>query len=127
MFETVLFPIDQSRESMVTASKALEIAHNHKSRLIVLSVVQAEHPKSEETQAVSSLLEGAREKIEQEGVSCDVVERKGNPAFVICDVADEMNADLIVMGTRGLDLGADKESTASRVIELAPCPVLVVP
>ena len=51
-----------------------------------------------------------------------------SPAFVICDVADEINADVIVMGTRGLTLEADEApSTASRVIQLAPCPVMVVP
>ncbi|HJN37112.1 MAG TPA: universal stress protein, partial [Prochlorococcaceae cyanobacterium Fu_MAG_50] len=69
----------------------------------------------------------ARHQVEEAGVACEVVERQGNPAFVICDVADEMNVDVIVMGTRGVNLEADSESTASRVIQLAPCPVLVVP
>ena len=58
---------------------------------------------------------------------CEVVEREGKPAFVICDVADELNVDVIVMGTRGVNLEDDTESTAVRVIQLAPCPVLVVP
>jgi nucleotide-binding universal stress UspA family protein len=34
---------------------------------------------------------------------------------------------VIVMGTRGITLEADQQSTAARVIQLAPCPVLVVP
>ena len=55
------------------------------------------------------------------------IEREGNPAFVIGDVADEINADVIVMGTRGITLESDQQSTAARVIQLAPCPVLVVP
>ena len=46
---------------------------------------------------------------------------------MICDVADELNIDLIVMGTRGVNLEEDSQSTAVRVIQLAPCPVLVVP
>jgi nucleotide-binding universal stress UspA family protein len=46
---------------------------------------------------------------------------------VIGDVADEINADVIVMGTRGISLEDDQTSTAARVIQLAPCPVLVVP
>jgi hypothetical protein len=58
-------------------------------------------------------------------MECQLIERQGKPAFVICDVADEINADVIVMGTRGLSLEADEASTASRVIQLAPCPVLV--
>lgn len=127
MFATVVFPIDHSRESMETARKAIEIAKTHASRLIVLSVVQSERSDMDDFQVVASLLSRAREKIQEAGVSCDVIERKGNPAFVICDVADEMNADLIIMGTRGLKLDSDNESTASRVIQLAPCPVLVVP
>ena len=65
--------------------------------------------------------------MEQAGVPCEVVERQGKPAFVICDVADEMNVDVIVMGTRGVNLSSDGESTAARVIQFAPCPVLVVP
>jgi nucleotide-binding universal stress UspA family protein len=56
-----------------------------------------------------------------------VIEREGNPAFVIGDVADEIEADLIVMGTRGISLDTDQQSTAARVIQLAPCAVLVVP
>jgi nucleotide-binding universal stress UspA family protein len=60
-------------------------------------------------------------------VACEVLEREGKPAFVIGDVADEINADVIVMGTRGITLEGDHQSTAARVLQLAPCPVLVVP
>lgn len=77
--------------------------------------------------AVARLLERARQHFEQAGMACEVIEREGKPAFVIGDVADEINADVIVMGTRGLSLESGEESTASRVIQLAPCPVLVVP
>ncbi|KZR79168.1 MULTISPECIES: universal stress protein [Prochlorococcus] len=127
MFETVLFPIDQSREAMETASKALELARSHNSRLIILSVVQAEQPEMHDPEAVAVLLKRAREQVEQAGIACEVLEREGKPAFVICDVADELNVDVIVMGTRGVNLDGDSESTAARVIQLAPCPVLVVP
>ncbi len=46
---------------------------------------------------------------------------------MIGDVADEINADVIVIGTHGITLEEDQHSTAARVIQLAPCPVLVVP
>ena len=127
MFETVLFPIDQSREAMETASKALELARSHNSRLIILSVVQAERPEMHDPEAVAVLLKRAREQVEQAGIACEVLEREGKPAFVFCDVADELNVDVIVMGTRGGNLDGDSESTAARVIQLAPWPVLVVP
>jgi nucleotide-binding universal stress UspA family protein len=127
MFQTVLFPIDESRQAMETAAVALELAKTHGSRLVVLSVVEAEEGAMHDAVAVAQLLEQARASFEQEGVSCEVLEREGKPAFVIGDVADEINADLIVMGTRGLSLESSEPSTAARVIQLAPCPVLVVP
>jgi nucleotide-binding universal stress UspA family protein len=127
MFDTVLFPIDQSRQTMETAAVALKLAKQHDSRLVVLSVVEAEEGAMHDPVAVSQLLDQARSSFEQAGVACEVIEREGKPAFVIGDVADEINADLIVMGTRGITLEGDQESTAARVIQLAPCPVLVVP
>ncbi len=127
MFDTVLFPIDQSRQTMETAAVALKLAKQHQSRLVVLSVVEAEEGAMHDPVAVSQLLDQARSSFEQAGVACEVIEREGKPAFVIGDVADEINADLIVMGTRGITLESDQESTAARVIQLAPCPVLVEP
>jgi nucleotide-binding universal stress UspA family protein len=127
MFQTVLFPIDESRQTMETAAVALELAKTHGSRLVVLSVVEAEEGAMHDAVAVAQLLEQARASFEQAGMSCEVLEREGKPAFVIGDVADEINADLIVMGTRGLSLESSEPSTAARVIQLAPCPVLVVP
>ena len=127
MFETVLFPIDQSRAALETAAKALELARSHGSRLVLLSVVQPERPEMHDHEAVAGLLDQARDRFEQAGVTCEQIEREGRPAFVICDVADELNVDVIVMGTRGVNLETDSGSTAARVIQLAPCPVLVVP
>ena len=127
MFETVLFPIDQSRQTMETAAVALELAKTHGSRLVVLSVVEAEEGAMHNAAAVAKLLEQARASFEQAGVPCEMLEREGKPAFVIGDVADEINADVIVMGTRGISLESNEPSTAARVIQLAPCPVLVVP
>ena len=55
--------------------------------------------------------------------------RAGQPAFCICDVADELNADLIMMGCRGIGLSSEHsdESVSNRVINLSPCPVMVIP
>ena len=127
MFETVLFAIDQSREALETAGKALELARTHGSRLLLLSVVEPEWREMNDHEAVARLLTSMKERFEQSGVACEPIEREGKPAFVICDVADELNVDVIVMGTRGVNLEAESGSTAARVIQLAPCPVLVVP
>jgi nucleotide-binding universal stress UspA family protein len=44
-------------------------------------------------------------------------------------VADELEISLIVMGSRSLSLSAEGQnnSVSHRLIDLAPCPVLVVP
>jgi nucleotide-binding universal stress UspA family protein len=123
MFNTVLFPIDQSRQAVETAAVALKLAQEHGSRLVLLSVVEP----GQDAGAVAELLEQAKRRFAEAGMACEVLEREGKPAFVIGDVADEINADVIVMGTRGIAIESDQQSTAARVIQLAPCPVLVVP
>jgi nucleotide-binding universal stress UspA family protein len=126
MFETVLLAIDHSPETTETVAVGLQLAQQHGSRVVLLSVVEDEGTMHDPV-AVTQLLEQARGRFEQAGLACDVFERQGKPAFVIGDVADEINADVIVIGTHGITLEEDQHSTAARVIQLAPCPVLVVP
>ena len=127
VFRTVLFPLDQSRAALDTISTVLQLVQQHGSQLLLLSVVDSESSAMADAEAVAQLLQKAKDTFSQAGVSCEVIEREGKPAVVIGDVADETEADLIVMGTRGVNLEAAQTSTAARVFQLAPCPVLVVP
>jgi nucleotide-binding universal stress UspA family protein len=135
MFKTVLFPIDMSSEAQQAAPKVAELVQVHQSRLILLSVVEPSNPSAPQSagqsspEAVAKLLGKAKELFASQAIDADVVEREGQPAFVICDVADELNADLIVMGCRGVGLIEDvqNESVTMRVINLSPCPVLIIP
>lgn len=137
MFKTVLFPVDQSRETREAADTVANIVKTYNSRLVLLSVVEkaptGETPESvgvmSSEEEVAKLLQGAHSLFAQQGIETEIVEREGLPSFTICDVADEINADLIIMGCRGLGLtheGAE-ESVTTRVINLSPCPVLIVP
>jgi nucleotide-binding universal stress UspA family protein len=78
---------------------------------------------------VSQLLENARTLFSEQGITAELLERQGKPAFTICDVADEIEASLIIMGCRGLGLTEEgsTDSVTTRVINLSPCPVLIVP
>ncbi len=144
MFKTVLFPIDQSREARHAVDTVVNVVKTYNSRLVLLSVVEqatavveAELPSSEpvavpmsSAAAVEKLLQGARALFAEQGIeTVETVEREGMPAFVICDVADELDANLIVMGCRGTGLTPEgaSESVTNRVINLSPCPVLIVP
>lgn len=138
MFKTVLFSVDRSREASEAADIVSNVVKTYQGKLVLLSVVEtpeADAPTSiAETEmaspeAIAQLLEAAKAAFSQQGIEAEVIERQGKPAFVICDVADEVNADLIIMGCRGLGLTDEgaADSVANRVINLSPCPVLIVP
>lgn len=136
MFQTVLFPVDQSREAREAAEVVSEIVQKYQSRLILLSVVEekiAEESPSDDAmrspEKVEQLLKDAQSFFSSQGIQAEIIEKKGKPAFVICDVADDIGANLIVMGCRGLGLTDEgsHDSVTNRVINLSPCPVLIVP
>lgn len=136
MFKTVLFPIDQSREAREAAEVVVEIVKKYDSRLVLLSVVEPADSNElsgeevmESPDAVAQLLENAQSLFTQQGIQAESIEREGKPAFVICDVADEIGANLIIMGCRGIGLTEEgiAESVTNRVINLSPCPVMIVP
>ncbi len=135
MFETVLFPIDQSREAREAAEVVVNVVQKYGSRLVLLSVVEAPESADQSAdtmaspEAVAQLLRNAQSLFTQQGIQAQVIEREGKAAFTICDVADEIGADLIVMGCRGLGLTEEgaSDSVTNRVINLSPCPVLIVP
>ncbi len=139
MFKTVLFPVDQSREAHEAAQVVANVVQKYGSRLFLLSVLEEAAPEATEPtpetepmmspEAVAELLKNAQALFVQQGINAETITRAGMPAFTICDVADEIGADLIVMGCRGLGLTEEgaTESVTNRVINLSPCPVLIVP
>ncbi len=133
MFKTILFPVDQSREAREAAETVVGLVKSFQSRLVLLSVVETPQAEAQgvmnSEESVAKLLKGAHELFAQSGIEADTIEREGMPSFTICDVADEIEADLIVMGCRGMGLTQEgvAESVTSKVINLSPCPVLVVP
>jgi nucleotide-binding universal stress UspA family protein len=135
MFKTVLFPIDQSRAAREAAEVVTNVVQKYNSRLVLLSVVEEAAPDAPNAdpmmspEAVAKLLENAQALFSHHGITAEVLERQGKPAFTICDVADEIEASLIIMGCRGLGLTDEgaTDSVTSRVINLSPCPVLIVP
>ena len=79
--------------------------------------------------AARARVEEAASEVAATGVECEGVAVRVPPAMGIVDEAIDREADLIVMGTRGLTglkhvaLG----SIADKVVRTAPCPVLTVP
>jgi nucleotide-binding universal stress UspA family protein len=81
-----------------------------------------------EVEARTKALAEAREYLEGRGFTGVYVEGHGNPADVIVQEAEESGADLIVVGTRGLNAAQRliMGSVSTNVVHHAPCDVLVV-
>ena len=77
---------------------------------------------------VDATLEAAAAIAREEGVEVDVCPRQGDPADAILDVAEEHDADLIVVGNKGMT-GAKRfllGSVPNKVSHHAPCSVLII-
>ncbi|PIK84607.1 universal stress protein [Synechococcus sp. 63AY4M2] len=134
MFDKLLFPIDNSRETSHALPLVADIAQRYKSQVYLLSVLDSTDLSPEQAeqarQSIHNLLKQAEAGLQQIGIQNVKSEyREGKVPFVICDVADELEISLIVMGSRGISLSAEGQnnSVSHRVIDLSPCPVLVVP
>jgi len=81
-----------------------------------------------DVEARSKALAEAREYVEGRGLNGVFIEGLGHPADVIVQEAEESGADLIVVGTRGLNAARRlvMGSVSTTVVHHAPCDVLVV-
>ena len=81
-----------------------------------------------EREDVNATLEQAKEQIAQQGIEVQTFARQGDPADAILDVAEENNADLIVVGNKGMS-GAKRfllGSVPNKVSHHAPCSVMII-
>ena len=77
---------------------------------------------------VSETLSNAARGIEEAGVDVETHAREGDPADAILDVAEEQEADLIVVGNKGMT-GAKRfllGSVPNKVSHHAPCSVMII-
>ncbi|MFN3925986.1 MAG: universal stress protein [Pseudanabaenaceae cyanobacterium] len=125
MFSKILFPVNQSREAKQAIGVVAEMVQKYQAQLFVMSAIQseAEQPDAE------ALLAEMQEKLANMGITAETKISHGKPELAICDTADELEVDLIIMGSQGMTLAQEHPdgSTSQKVINLSPCPVLVVP
>lgn len=131
----ILVAYDGSDSAHRALDQAAELAHNG-ATVSVVSVAEL-LPQfgragamlvPEEDQERRNELADAKAALADKGVDAEIVERKGEAASMILDEAEKEGADIIVMGTRGLN-AAERwllGSVSSRVVHHAPCNVLVV-
>jgi universal stress protein A len=145
-YRLFLVPVDFSEHSKKTIQYARQLAALTGAGIRLLHVFQMpEHPAALyhglylENEAVKIHLEMAKreataqlslvtEQMRANGLQAKSILRHGNPYEEIVNVANELGVDLIVIGSHGCT-GLGRllvGSTTDRVLQCAPCPVLVV-
>jgi nucleotide-binding universal stress UspA family protein len=140
MFQKIVTAVDGSPNSLRALDKALQLAKQFSSELVVVSVVHI--PITSYSYDVLGSLE-VFNKLEEDGkqslakcvsmaaeagVAARTVLLSGDPAQGILDTAAKEGADLLIVGSRGtgtlerLLMG----SVSERVVRFSKCPVLVV-
>jgi len=137
MFETIVLAIDGSAPSDRAVDYAVSVAKESGSRIVAVHVNElmggrAAGPVHVDEDEILEKIRGRVRQMSEDGVKVDLQVAStmtGGPAHVIADVAAKESADLIITGTRGHTAlaGVFLGSVAQRLLNLAVCPVLVIP
>jgi nucleotide-binding universal stress UspA family protein len=111
MLKTIVVGYDHTDPSKRALERAAELAKAFDARIIVTSVAPLLHSSpraaaSGPADPVDSLshheeeLREAQRALDEEGISAELVPAIGEPAAAIVRLADERDADLVVVGTR---------------------------
>jgi nucleotide-binding universal stress UspA family protein len=144
MFGSIVVGTDGSDTAKEAVRQAVELAQSVGAELLLVSAYQpvsrvavtreaAQMPEDVQwmvsaREDVATLLAEAAETAEAVGVPVQTFPRQGDPADAILDVAEERDADLIVVGNKGMT-GAKRfllGSVPNRVSHHAPCSVLII-
>ena len=134
MFETVVVGADASDTAAEAVRQAIELVKLTGGQLHIVSAYRPQHlttsgadePDLATGDVAESVLADHASRARAAGVTAQTHARSGAAAEAICDVAEEINADLIVVGNKGMAgvrrvLGSVPNSVAHR----APCSVLI--
>lgn len=138
MFKKILLGVDGSHYSLKAAEAAAELARctNASLRIVVAhATVPAYLGEPNFENAIVARLKESKEILEMAtktvgeipgGLKTEILE--GSAAEVIVRVAEIRESDLIVMGSRGLGTlrGLLVGSQSQKVLQHAPCPVMIV-
>lgn len=133
----ILVPIGFSEQSIVALGQAFNLAKIKNSDVVLLSVIEGQSmiqslfldDKSDELKAkVKSKLEDIASVYSSKySVDTDIMVAKGRVYEEVNKVADMISADLIVMGTNGVNSKSKFiGSNAEKVVRLSKCPVITI-
>jgi nucleotide-binding universal stress UspA family protein len=140
VFKTIAVGTDGTETAEKALDVAIDIAAQYGARLLIFSVyvpvtdehlAQARADAPEEvqwsihaTEHVDATLRKAMRRARERGLDGDTVARQGDPAKVICELAAEHGADLLVIGNKGMNRRLFG-SVPKSICQHAPCSVVV--
>ena len=144
MFGSIVVGTDGSETAREAVRQATDLAKAVGARINLVSAFEPignQRLREERTQVpddmqwmvnaredVDATLRKAAETIGETGVEVETFARQGDPADAILDVAEEQNADLIIVGNKGMT-GAKRfllGSVPNKVSHHAPCSVMII-
>jgi nucleotide-binding universal stress UspA family protein len=139
MFNHILLGVDGSEHALHAAKTAADLARSMKSNILRIVVAFDPVPPylgepnmqtaiSARMKEAETILQKAKDAVGDIPGEIHTEILEGPPAEAILDVANTRKSDLIVMGSRGLGRlsGALMGSQSQKVVQHAPCPVLIV-
>jgi nucleotide-binding universal stress UspA family protein len=141
MLETIAVGTDGSDTASKAVDFAMDLAEKYGARLVVASSYQPvseDRLRKEQSDApqdiqwsinpsedVDSTLRAVEEQAKERGLKTTSEAREGDPADVLVAIAEDQNADLLVVGNKGMQrriLGSVPNSVSHK----APCSVVIV-
>jgi nucleotide-binding universal stress UspA family protein len=134
MLEKILLAVDESEHARKAVPPAIELARAGGGTVHVLHVRELLYARAtvvgDTPEAAERLVAEVVDELERAGVAAEGVVRTATagPARAILEHAHDLDASMIVIGSRGLGAlgGLLLGSVAHKIIQLAACPVLVV-
>jgi nucleotide-binding universal stress UspA family protein len=141
MIQTITVGTDGSDTASKAVDFALDMAEKFGAKVVVASSYrpvgedrlrqeQREAPQDIQwsinpTEDVDNALRAVEEKARSRGLQVTSEARQGDPADVLCDIAEQHDADLLIVGNKGMHrrvLGSVPNSVSHK----APCSVVIV-
>ena len=144
MYREIVVGTDGSTGALHALDHAIHLAAQETARLHIVTAYRPLTPEEiyqhqrglspdkraevDEAYIVRSMLSAAADRADEASVASQTYARLGHPASVILDVAEEVNADLVVLGNQGAE-GSKRfllGSVPNKVSHHCPCHLLIV-
>jgi nucleotide-binding universal stress UspA family protein len=136
VFKTIAWATDLSSSARNALTVATRLAHDNAAKVVIIHVDELPVGRAviipESNGAVSAVLRGIARELHAQGIEATVMSSSvasGDVARAIVDLAQYAGADVIVAGKRrhGRLARLLHGDVASRLLQAAPFPVLIVP